>query len=186
MLLVIFCDFFDIGFASQLSYSYTYRNMPHSFGYRAHTRTLFKKPFKTNGRCPTTTYLRTFKVINNWWCAMFASHHSFKKTLKKILIRKFHGQIMQWIKYSYLLLSLFSISLRWRKSINWCRNLIEEVLNTALIVLHLFLTIMNIIYDREVIMSISKWIPPSTKVCLSSTITAEPVSYSTWPRELSE
>jgi Ribosomal protein L21e len=36
--------------------------MPHSFGYRAHTRTLFKKPFKTNGRCPTTIYLRTFKV----------------------------------------------------------------------------------------------------------------------------
>ena len=36
--------------------------MPHSFGYRAATRTLFKKPFKTNGRCPTTTYLRTFKV----------------------------------------------------------------------------------------------------------------------------
>ena len=35
--------------------------MPHSFGYRAATRTLFKKPFKTNGRCPTTTYLRTFK-----------------------------------------------------------------------------------------------------------------------------
>ena len=37
--------------------------MPHSFGYRAHTRTLFKKAYKTNGRCPTTTYLRTFKVI---------------------------------------------------------------------------------------------------------------------------
>ena len=36
--------------------------MPHSFGYRAHTRTLFKKAYKTNGRCPTTTYLRTFKV----------------------------------------------------------------------------------------------------------------------------
>ena len=35
--------------------------MPHSFGYRAATRTLFKKAFKTNGRCPTTTYLRTFK-----------------------------------------------------------------------------------------------------------------------------
>ena len=35
--------------------------MPHAFGYRAHTRTLFKKAFKTNGRCPTTTYLRTFK-----------------------------------------------------------------------------------------------------------------------------
>lgn len=37
--------------------------MPHSFGYRAHTRTLFKKAYKTNGRCPTTTFLRTFKVI---------------------------------------------------------------------------------------------------------------------------
>ena len=36
--------------------------MPHSFGYRAATRTLFKKAFKTNGRCPTTTYLRNFKV----------------------------------------------------------------------------------------------------------------------------
>eukprot|EP01034_Spumella_vulgaris_P036789 gene36789-45388_t len=35
--------------------------MPHSFGYRARTRTLFKKAFKTKGRCPTTTYLRTFK-----------------------------------------------------------------------------------------------------------------------------
>lgn len=35
--------------------------MPHSFGYRANTRTLFKKAFKTNGRCHTTTFLRTFK-----------------------------------------------------------------------------------------------------------------------------
>jgi large subunit ribosomal protein L21e len=35
--------------------------MPHSFGYRAQTRTLFKKAFKTNGRCPTRTYLKTFK-----------------------------------------------------------------------------------------------------------------------------
>mmetsp|Transcript_29444 Transcript_29444/g.80533 ORF Transcript_29444/g.80533 Transcript_29444/m.80533 type:complete len:161 (+) Transcript_29444:28-510(+) len=35
--------------------------MPHSFGYRAQTRTLFKKKFKTNGRCKTTTFLRTFK-----------------------------------------------------------------------------------------------------------------------------
>jgi large subunit ribosomal protein L21e len=35
--------------------------MPHSFGYRAATRTLFKKAFKTNGRCNTSTYLRTFK-----------------------------------------------------------------------------------------------------------------------------
>ena len=37
-------------------------NMPHSFGYRAQTRTLFKKEFKTKGHCNTTTYLRTFKV----------------------------------------------------------------------------------------------------------------------------
>lgn len=35
--------------------------MPHSYGYRAATRTLFKKAFRTNGRCNTTTYLRTFK-----------------------------------------------------------------------------------------------------------------------------
>eukprot|EP01038_Epipyxis_sp_PR26KG_P014749 gene14749-19828_t len=35
--------------------------MPHSFGYRAATRTLFKKAYKTNGRCHTTTFLRTFK-----------------------------------------------------------------------------------------------------------------------------
>lgn len=35
--------------------------MPHSFGYRAQTRTLFKKDFRTKGRCPTTTYLRNFK-----------------------------------------------------------------------------------------------------------------------------
>ncbi|KAJ1438162.1 ribosomal protein L21e-domain-containing protein [Ochromonadaceae sp. CCMP2298] len=35
--------------------------MPHSFGYRAQTRTLFKKAYKTNGRCSTTTYLRNFK-----------------------------------------------------------------------------------------------------------------------------
>jgi large subunit ribosomal protein L21e len=35
--------------------------MPHSFGYRAATRTLFKKAFRTNGRCNTSTYLRTFK-----------------------------------------------------------------------------------------------------------------------------
>jgi large subunit ribosomal protein L21e len=35
--------------------------MPHSFGYRGGTRTLFKKAFRTNGRCNSTTYLRTFK-----------------------------------------------------------------------------------------------------------------------------
>ena len=35
--------------------------MPHSFGYRAGTRRLFKKKFGTKGRCHTTTYLRTFK-----------------------------------------------------------------------------------------------------------------------------
>ncbi len=36
--------------------------MPHSYGYRAHTRTLFKKAFRTTGRLNSTTYLRTFKV----------------------------------------------------------------------------------------------------------------------------
>lgn len=41
--------------------------MPHSFGYRAATRTLFKKAFKTNGRCHTTTYLRNFKVRVALW-----------------------------------------------------------------------------------------------------------------------
>ncbi len=35
--------------------------MPHSFGYRGQTRTLFRKAFRTNGRCNSTTYLRTFK-----------------------------------------------------------------------------------------------------------------------------
>jgi large subunit ribosomal protein L21e len=35
--------------------------MPHSFGYRAQTRTLFKKKFKTTGVHKTSTYLRTFK-----------------------------------------------------------------------------------------------------------------------------
>ena len=35
--------------------------MPHSFGYRAQTRTLFKKAYKTNGRCHTKTMLTTFK-----------------------------------------------------------------------------------------------------------------------------
>ena len=35
--------------------------MPHSFGYRGQTRTLFKKAFKTKGHCNTSTYLRTFK-----------------------------------------------------------------------------------------------------------------------------
>ena len=35
--------------------------MPHSYGYRSATRTLFKKAFRTNGRCNSTTYLRSFK-----------------------------------------------------------------------------------------------------------------------------
>ena len=35
--------------------------MPHAFGYRAHTRTLFKKAFKTKGRPHTTTLIRQFK-----------------------------------------------------------------------------------------------------------------------------
>ncbi len=35
--------------------------MPHSFGYRGRTRTLFKKAFKTKGAPHTTTFLRQFK-----------------------------------------------------------------------------------------------------------------------------
>lgn len=36
--------------------------MPHSFGYRAATRTLFKKPYKTAGAPHTKVFLRNFKV----------------------------------------------------------------------------------------------------------------------------
>ena len=35
--------------------------MPHAFGYRAHTRTLFKKKFGTRGNPHSACYLRTFK-----------------------------------------------------------------------------------------------------------------------------
>jgi len=35
--------------------------MPHSFGYKAQTRTLFKKKFGTKGMPNTSTYMRTFK-----------------------------------------------------------------------------------------------------------------------------
>lgn len=35
--------------------------MPHSFGYRANTRTLFKKPFGTNGRPNSSTFLRQYR-----------------------------------------------------------------------------------------------------------------------------
>lgn len=35
--------------------------MPHAFGYRAHTRTLFKKKFGLRGNPHSTCYLRTFK-----------------------------------------------------------------------------------------------------------------------------
>ncbi len=34
--------------------------MPHSFGYRSQTRTLFKKRFRTKGAPNTTRFLRTF------------------------------------------------------------------------------------------------------------------------------
>ncbi len=36
--------------------------MPHSFGYRAHTRDLFQKKFRKHGTLPTQTFLKTFKV----------------------------------------------------------------------------------------------------------------------------
>jgi large subunit ribosomal protein L21e len=34
--------------------------MPHSFGYRAHTRDLFKKPFRGNGTIGQNRYLRPY------------------------------------------------------------------------------------------------------------------------------
>jgi len=36
--------------------------MPHAFGYRARTRDLFKKPFKTKGTIPLGKYLKTYKI----------------------------------------------------------------------------------------------------------------------------
>ena len=36
--------------------------MPHSFGYRARTRHMFKRGFKQHGSIPLSTYLRTFRV----------------------------------------------------------------------------------------------------------------------------
>lgn len=36
--------------------------MPHSFGYRAHTRDLFQKKFRKHGLLPTQTYLKIFRV----------------------------------------------------------------------------------------------------------------------------
>lgn len=36
--------------------------MPHSFGYRARTRHLFKRPFKQSGQINMTNYLRSFKL----------------------------------------------------------------------------------------------------------------------------
>ena len=35
--------------------------MPHSFGYRSHTRHLYQKDFGKRGRCHSTTFLRNFK-----------------------------------------------------------------------------------------------------------------------------
>ncbi|KAG8904776.1 hypothetical protein FRB99_001208 [Tulasnella sp. 403] len=36
--------------------------MPHSFGYRARTRHLFKKDFKTNGLPNVSTYLQVYRI----------------------------------------------------------------------------------------------------------------------------
>jgi len=36
--------------------------MPHSYGYRARTRSKFARAFRTNGPEHLSTYLRTFKV----------------------------------------------------------------------------------------------------------------------------
>lgn len=36
--------------------------MPHSFGYRAHTRHLFARDFGTRGTIPLSTYLHSYKI----------------------------------------------------------------------------------------------------------------------------
>ena len=36
--------------------------MPHSFGYRAHTRHLFARDFGKHGNIPLSTYLHVYKV----------------------------------------------------------------------------------------------------------------------------
>lgn len=36
--------------------------MPHSFGYRARTRHMFKRDFKQKGMIPLSTYLRVYRV----------------------------------------------------------------------------------------------------------------------------
>lgn len=36
--------------------------MPHSFGYRAHTRDLFQKKFRKHGTLPTQTFLKVFRI----------------------------------------------------------------------------------------------------------------------------
>ena len=58
--------FFNFRMVNYYEFVLSHWRMPHSFGYRAATRTLFKKPYKTNGRCKTTTYLRNFKVLFSW------------------------------------------------------------------------------------------------------------------------
>lgn len=60
--------------------------MPHSFGYRAHTRTLFKKPFKTNGRPPTTVFLRQYKRGDYVDIKVNASEH------KGMPFKHYHGR----------------------------------------------------------------------------------------------
>lgn len=36
--------------------------MPHSFGYRARTRDMFKRGFKNHGMINLSTYMKTYKV----------------------------------------------------------------------------------------------------------------------------
>ena len=36
--------------------------MPHSFGYRARTRDMFSRPFRTKGMIKLSTYMTTYKV----------------------------------------------------------------------------------------------------------------------------
>ena len=49
--------------------------MPHAFGYRARTRDLFSKPYKTNGHDPLSRYMITYKIGDYVDILADASHH---------------------------------------------------------------------------------------------------------------
>jgi large subunit ribosomal protein L21e len=60
--------------------------MPHSFGYRANTRTLFRKDFRKHGRPHSTTYLRSYKRGDYVDIKVDASQH------KGMPFKHYHGR----------------------------------------------------------------------------------------------